>query len=193
MEVILKEEKKLFSDAGICFLEAVCTLPELSGGKRTGRTNRFYADLRAAFFACAEACARTEKERYESSTDPRRRFTHRPLRFSLRTRLSEPDDTGLFPAVRLLTLTHKGKCLYEKESRESIGRDGELHPPSDARRKRPSTKKRPATADSATAAKEQSAQRLRPARTAKITTTEKDGGKHRTPSGSRPYTGERKT
>ena len=168
-------------------------MPELSGGKRTGRTNRFYADLRAAFFACAEACARPEKERYESSTDPRRRFTHRPLRFSLRARLSEPDDMGLVPAVRLLTLTHKGKCLYEKESRESIGRDGELLPPSDARRrKRPSTKNRPAAADSATAAKEQSARLLRPVRTAKIATAEKDRDKNRPPSGFRPYAGEQK-
>ena len=41
MEVMLKEEKKLFSEAGICFLEAICVLPELSDGKKAEKTNLF--------------------------------------------------------------------------------------------------------------------------------------------------------
>lgn len=142
MEVMLKEEKKLFSEAGICFLEAICVLPELSDGKKAEKTNLFYTKLRTAFFACAEAAARTEKEHYETSGDPRRRFTHRPLRLSLRTRLSEKDESGSVSCVRVLTLTRRGKTLYEKESRELLGPDGALIVPRAVPGKKPAARKK---------------------------------------------------
>ncbi len=125
MELTIKKRPRvLLSEGGIPFCEVSISLPEaLTEGKAAERIARFYGALEGKCLLLAkEVILPYAKRAYEESTDPRRRFTHRPYRLELSCR---PDDGGI---RRCLTVTHRGRTLFQDTRYERIDEDGRVLP-----------------------------------------------------------------
>ncbi len=129
MEIIIEKKRtEVLAEGGISFCEVSVALPSPIGeGAGEERVRRFYAALAEGALALGrDRLLPYARERYEHSTDPRRRFTHRPFCLLL-TAAAKADGDGV-TVTRTLVLTHRGKALFSEEVRERITAEGQILP-----------------------------------------------------------------
>ncbi len=125
MEIVIKKRPHtVLSEGGIPFCEVSVHLPEAVGeGKAAERLSRFYSPMEKECLSFAKECVLPlAKDAYEKSADPRRRFTHRPYRIELACSL---DGINI---KRRLTVTHRGRILFERAYSEKIDNGGGVVP-----------------------------------------------------------------
>ena len=112
MQITVKARRlEAFAEGGITHAEVAIRLPHAEGEERgAAAVNAFYERVatgaleigRTLLFPRAQA-------RYEASSDPRRRFTHRPYRLEL-TAVCTACEGG-FKVTREVILSHRGRRL----------------------------------------------------------------------------------
>ena len=132
MQIQTKRIDKMLSDGGIVFVILSVELPELlTEGKMAKRLSAYYAALSALYHAAAEKYLASERSAYAVDPDPKKRFTHRPLRLCCRTEIS---GEGPYRILRRLSLSRGGAVLWERETLERVDTQRGLLPEPKARK-----------------------------------------------------------
>ena len=117
-----------FAENGIVHAVVSLQLPCANGeGREDATVNEFYERLeKAALDIGGTLLFPRAKARYESSTDPRKRFTHRPYRLEI-TSTHTAEGEGI-TVTRTLTLSHRGRELYREVAADLLLPDGRILP-----------------------------------------------------------------
>ena len=118
MELTTKRRDEMLSEGGIVFVILSVELPVLSAdGKMAKRLSAYYAALSDLYHAAAKKYLASERSAYEGDSDPKKRFTHRPLRLSCRTEISGECP---YRILRRLSLSRGGSVLWERVTSELL-------------------------------------------------------------------------
>ena len=107
------ENRKEFSQGGVCYIICECHPPELPKTKAGARIEAALTRIQAAIFQSAEAALPSLSEKYEKDCDPHKRLRHRPIFLSLHLDCEEKKRC-FFVSIRL-HLHRCGRALAKKE------------------------------------------------------------------------------
>ena len=107
------ENRKEFSEGGICHIVCECALPDLPEGKAGARIREALEKFGEAVYKSAEAALPSLSEKYEKNPDPHKKLRHRPLLLSLRFDCEE--RKRFFLITHHLCLSRCGRTLSQKK------------------------------------------------------------------------------
>ena len=107
------ENRKEFSEGGICHIVCECALPDLPEGKAGVRIREALEKFGEALYKSAEAALPSLSEKYEKNPDPHKKLRHRPLLLSLRFDCEE--RKRFFLIAHHLCLSRSGRTLSQKK------------------------------------------------------------------------------
>lgn len=116
------ENRKEFSDGGICHIVCECALPDLPEGKAGVRMQKVLSQIKESFFLSAEKALPALAEKYKADPSPQKHLRHRPLSFSLAFSFEERKKcVSVSVSIRLSrcgrTLSlKKGEVRFDKQS-----------------------------------------------------------------------------
>ncbi len=143
MEITAKARKvETFAEGGVVHAEVTIRLPHAEGEERgAAAVNAFYDRMAAGALEIGRTLLFPRaKARYEASSDPRRRFTHRPYRLEL-TAVCSPLAEGI-KVKREVILSHRGRRLYYEAIWERITPEGRVLASREKKRGKPKTSRR---------------------------------------------------
>ena len=135
MKIELERMREVFSEDGITFAEVSLILPKANDeGKAAERFNKHYGEIARGLIDIGRTLLLTRSRAvYEASSDPRRRFKHRPYCLSLSSALRP--DGGDVVISRRLTLSHRGRTLYTETVEERLAPEGAILPQRNKKKK----------------------------------------------------------
>ena len=107
------ENRKEFSEGGICHIVCECALPDLPQTKAGARIREALEKFGEALYKSAEAALPSLSEKYEKNPDPHKKLRHRPLLLSLRFDCEE--RKRFFLITHHLCLSRCGRTLSQKK------------------------------------------------------------------------------
>ena len=107
------ENRKEFSEGGICHIVCECALPDLPQTKAGARIREALEKFGEALYKSAEAALPSLSEKYEKNPDPHKKLRHRPLSFSLA--FSFEEQKKCFSVSVSIRLSRSGRTLSQKK------------------------------------------------------------------------------
>jgi hypothetical protein len=107
------ENRKEFSEGGICHIVCECALPDLPEGKAGVRMQKVLSQIKESFFLSAEKALPSLSEKYDKNSDPHKKLRHRPLSFSLA--FSFEERKKCFSVSVSIRLSRSGRTLSQKK------------------------------------------------------------------------------
>ena len=107
------ENRKEFSEGGICHIVCECALPDLPEGKAGVRMQKILSQIKESFFLSAEKALPALAEKYKADPSPQKHLRHRPL--SLSFEFCAEEKRSIYHITWKIRLSRCGRTLSQKK------------------------------------------------------------------------------